>query len=58
MEVIIKTSLLEIYVNYTDRSLGEHAIFVDTTTRQSTYFKIIIVFNTIIVSLFLIYLMF
>ena len=38
----IETNLLEDYVN-----------FVDTTTRQNTYFKIIIVLFVVIVSLFL-----
>ena len=43
----IKTNLLEDYVN-----------FVDTTTRQNKYFKIIIILFVVITSLFLFFVSF
>ena len=47
-----KTILLEEYVEYVDLSLRQHALFVDTTTKQNMYLKIYTVLFAIVVSLF------
>ena len=47
-----KMKLLDDYVDYLDRSFREHANFVDVTKKQKTYFKKLIGFFVIIVSLF------
>ena len=55
----IKTNLIEEYVDYVDRSLRENANFVDTTTTQNKlYFNIIMVLIDIILSLFIVFLLF
>ena len=52
IKVNIKTNILEDYVDYFNRSLREHANFVDTTRQQNIYYKIINFLVAIIVSLF------
>ena len=47
-----RTSSFEDYVDYVDRLLREHAAFVDTTTKQKTYFEKMISLFAFITSLF------
>ena len=51
-------NLLEDYVDYVNRSLREHANFVDTTTRQHIYFKKFLFLVVVIISLFFLCLLF
>ena len=44
----IRTNLLERFVKFLDNSLGEHARFENTKTKNNTYFKLLKVFLLII----------